>query len=649
MCGIVGFLGVEINSKNFDPYERLRAMASSIGHRGPDDVGCWVGEGVALAHTRLSIQDLSDAGRQPMPSHCGRYVIVFNGEIYNHLGLRKKLERERGDMVWCGHSDTETLINCISAWGIQKTLEHLKGMYAFAVWDIDEEQLTLARDRMGEKPLYWGWTGKTFLFGSELKALRSYSEFQPKINKEALALYLRYSYVPAPYSIYEGIHKLPAGSYVTVSNNQKNIDEVDVKSYWSLEAAAQNGIDNLFEGSPLDAVNAVESQLMSSIKGQLLSDVPLGAFLSGGIDSSTVVALMQELSSKPVSTYTIGFEEKGYNEAHHAKAVSKHLGTDHTELYLNANDSLAIIPSLPEIYCEPFADSSQIPTYLVSKLAKSDLTVALSGDGGDELFCGYNRYLAAMNVWKPMQKTPLFLRQFISFTAKSLPASRWNQLFDKLRPVLPERLKVSMAGEKIYKFADVLALDSGEGFYSSLTSYWNKPADIVINLSRSFNPISSWHDLDCVENSMMLTDQKTYLSDDILVKVDRAAMANSLETRVPMLDHEMVELAWRMPVEYKVRDGKGKWLLREILYKRVPREIMERPKAGFSLPLDSWLRGPLREWAEELLSVSRLEADGYFHHGPIRNAWADHLSGKANNQGLLWNILMFQAWLDNNR
>lgn len=521
MCGIVGALG---------EWSTIDIALGRISNRGPDSQGIWkCGRGkVVLGHARLAIQDLTPSGTQPMTSFCGRYVIVFNGEIYNHVTLRTMLKNI--GIEWKGTSDTETLVNCISAWGIQKTLEHLKGMYAFAVWDINEEQLTLARDRMGEKPLYWGWAGKTFLFGSELKALRSYPKYQPQINQEALALYLKYSYVPSPYSIYEGIQKLPAGSYVTISKNQKNIDEVDVRSYWSLEAAAQNGIDNLFEGSPLDAVNAVESQLMSSIKGQLLSDVPLGAFLSGGIDSSTVVALMQELSSKPVSTYTIGFEEKGYNEAHHAKAVSKHLGTDHTELYLNANDALAIIPSLPEIYCEPFADSSQIPTYLVSKLAKSDLTVALSGDGGDELFCGYNRYLAAMNVWKPMQKTPLFLRQFISFTAKSLPASRWNQLFDTLRPVLPERLKVSMAGEKIYKFSDVLSLDSGEGFYSSLTSCWNNPADIVINLSRSFNPISSWHDLDCVENSMMLTDQKTYLSDDILVKVDRAAMANSLET-----------------------------------------------------------------------------------------------------------------------
>lgn len=639
MCGIVGALG---------EWSTIDIALGRISTRGPDSKGIWRCERgrVVLGHARLAIQDLTPSGTQPMTSLCGRYVIAFNGEIYNHLTLRTMLKNI--GIEWKGTSDTETLVNCISTWGVQKTLEHLQGMYAFAVWDINEEQLTLARDRMGEKPLYWGLVGNTFVFGSELKALRSYPEFQPQIDQEALALYLKCSYVPAPYSIYKGIKKLPAGSYVTISSDQNNINQVDIRTYWSIDTVAQQGINNPFVGSAADAVQTVESQLIESINGQLLSDVPLGAFLSGGIDSSTVVALMQELSSYPIKTYTIGFDEEGYNEAHHAKAVSKHLGTDHTELYLSANDSLAVIPSLPEIYCEPFADSSQIPTYLVSKLAKSDLTVALSGDGGDELFCGYNRYLAAKNAWKPMQNTPLFLRQLISSTARSLPAHRWNQLFDRLRPVLPDKLKVSMVGEKIYKFSDVIALDSGKDFYSSLTSFWNKPKDILINVSKSFDTYSAWQDLDCVENAMMLTDQKTYLPDDILVKVDRAAMANSLETRVPMLDHRMVELSWRMPMEYKVKDGKGKWLLREVLYKRVPRELIERPKAGFSLPLDSWLRGPLREWAENLLSIERLKKDGYFYPQPIRTAWEDHLSMKSNNQGILWNILMFQAWLDEN-
>lgn len=642
MCGFTGFLNFD--SKNDDAKSILNDMAESIQHRGPDDSGVWYDSKIGFAHRRLAIQDLSEAGRQPMLSPCGRYVLVFNGEIYNHLDIRQQLKNNYAG--WKGGSDSETLLIAITIWGVEITLKKIVGMFSFALWNAETAELTLARDRMGEKPLYWGWAGDSLLFGSELKAIKRHPDFKPRVDREALALYLKYAYVPTPYSIYEGILKLPKGSYITISIESFKLRSATPIIYWDLCEIATNALANPFKGSPEQAVDAIDKQLKESVSGQMLADVPLGAFLSGGVDSSTVVSIMQEVSTRPVKTYTIGFEEQGYNEANHAKAVSDYIGTDHTELYVQARDALDVIPDLPNIYCEPFADSSQIPTFLVSKLAKAELTVALSGDGGDELFGGYNRYLAANKVWKPMQRMPLFARKVLSSTALMASERQWDWVFERAQPMLPKKLKISMMGEKLHKLAGVLALDDGYDFYNSLIACWNNPESLVLGSKKKAGDYSAWRSLDCIEHSMMLADANSYMSDDILVKVDRAAMSASLETRVPILDHRVVELAWRMPIEYKIRNGQGKWLLREVLHRRVPKKLIERPKAGFSLPLDSWLRGPLRDWAEGLLEPERLRSDGYFYVESVRHIWEQHLSGKNNNQHLLWNILMFQAWVD---
>jgi len=639
LCGIVGSSG---------DWESIHDALNSMSRRGPDSSGVWKCSKnmISLGHVRLAIQDVTHSGAQPMESFCGRYVIVFNGEIYNHSNLRSKLSGE--NITWNGSSDTETLINCISMLGVQCTLNLLVGMFAFALWDKEKKQLTLARDRMGEKPLYWGWAGDTLLFSSELKALKSYPGFKPLISRKSLALYLKYSYVPTPHSIYEGIHKLPQGHYVTICLDLVNPKEAKPVAYWSLNQIAHKGINNPFKGNALDAVDALEWQLKQSISDQMLADVPLGAFLSGGVDSSLVVSLMQELSVRPVKTYTIGFEEKSYNEAEYAKSVAKHIGTEHIELYVKAGDALSVIPDLPTIYCEPFADSSQIPTFLVSQLARTELTVALSGDGGDELFGGYNRYLAAGKIWAPLQRFPYFAKQMLGSTIAIPTANQWNYLYEKLRRILPEKFRFSMPGEKLHKLATVLSQKSEFEFYNSVTTFWENPYSVVVGAEELVNESIEWQDLDCIEHSMMLADANTYMADDVLVKVDRAGMAASLETRVPMLDHRVVELAWQMPIKYKIQNGQGKWLLREILYRRVPRNLIERPKAGFSLPLDSWLKGPLRDWAETLLESKRLESEGYFQVEKVRKIWNDHLSGKSNNQYNLWVILMFQAWLEKN-
>jgi len=562
-----------------------------------------------------------------MHSACNRYVIIFNGEVYNHLTLRNKIDKSTASPMWRGHSDTETLLACFSAWGIEKTLQATVGMFAIALWDQNERVLTLARDRMGEKPLYWGWQDGILLFGSELKALKAHPAFKAEIDRNALALFLRHNYIPAPHSIYKGIEKLKAGHYVNIRlHDGADFIQEPPKAYWSMNTAIESGLANPFTGPDKQAVDALEQQLMQSVGDQMLADVPLGAFLSGGIDSSTIVALMQKQSSKPVRTFTIGFEEAGYNEAEHAKAVSKHLGTDHTELYVRPEGALAVIPRLPNIYCEPFADSSQIPTFLVSQLAKQHVTVALSGDAGDELFAGYNPYQFAPRLWQRISTLPLPLRRLAARTLSVLPVP-----------------------EKLDKLLDVLNAFSREDFYRSLVSHWKHPEQLVIGAHEPatlLNTPDAWPATDCFEHWMMAMDAQTYMTDDILVKVDRAAMANSLETRVPMLDHRVVELAWHMPLNLKIRDGKGKWLLREVLYRHVPREMIERPKKGFSIPLASWLRGPLRDWAEALLDGQRLHQDGFFEVAPIRSKWQEHLSGKRDHSRLLWSVLMFQAWLD---
>ncbi len=650
MCGIFGF-----SLSKSEPYVTAKRMGQVLHHRGPDNYGIWVDKAgrLALGHTRLAILELSEAGSQPMVSSCGRYIIALNGEIYNHLSLRDEISQEK-KLIWRGSSDTETLVECIAKWGLERTLRKTIGMFAIALWDTHENILSLARDRLGEKPLYWGWSHNLLVFASELKAIKAHSEFNALIDRNALTLFLRHGYVPAPHSIYQGIHKLLPGHFISIPIKDDAEESKGARPvpYWTLRETIQDGKSNLFKGTPDEAVDLLDKQLRESISDQLISDVPLGAFLSGGVDSSTVVALMQLQSDTPVQTYTLGFHEQGYNEAEHAKAVAKHLGTEHTELYVTADDALNVIPKLSTIHCEPFADSSQIPAFLVSQLARQHVTVALSGDGGDELFGGYNRYLAAQKVWRPIKRMPNIVRQFTAGALSSLSPNTWDKLFNFASPALPKRLRLSIPGEKARKLSEVLTLDSGEEFYRQLTSFWTDPESIVIDSvepSTIITNSSGWPEADCLEHRMMALDSLTYLPDDILVKVDRAAMANSLETRTPFLDHRLVELAWRMPMDFKIRHGQGKWLLRQVLYKYVPKELIERPKAGFGVPLESWLRGPLRDWAEDLLSESRLSNDGYFHVAPIRKMWNEHLSKKKNWQYHLWNILMFQAWLNNEK
>lgn len=649
MCGLTGFF--QSDAYRISMHQVVTRMSDAIAHRGPDDSGAWVDEsaGLALGHRRLSILDLSPAGHQPMSSVCGRYVIVFNGEIYNHGDLRNHLAAEGAAPAWRGHADTETLLAGIAAWGVEKTLQATVGMFAIALWDRLDRVLTLARDRMGEKPLYYGWQGNALLFGSELKALKAHPSFRGEVDRDALTLLLRHNCIPAPYSIYRGIAKLMPGHYLRIPlGDVATAKAARPMAYWRLNDVVERGLANPFIGGPSDAVDALHAQLTSSIDAQMLSDVPLGAFLSGGVDSSTIVALMQARSRQPVRTFSIGFDESGYDEAVYAKAVAQHLKTEHTELYVRPEDALAVIPRLPSMYCEPFSDSSQIPTFLVSQMARQHVTVALSGDGGDELFGGYNRYLSARKTWEQMQRLPAFVRHVAAGTLRSLSPASWDKFFELTKHLLPRRLHLATPGDKAHKLANVLALSDGQAFYRQLTSHWQDPANIVIGAREPRTLLtdpSAWPQTDGLAHAMMAMDAQTYMADDILVKVDRAAMAASLETRVPMLDHRVVELAWRMPLDLKIRDGQGKWLLRQVLYRHVPRELIERPKMGFGIPLDRWLRGPLRDWAEDLLEERNLRKEGYFKPAPIQKMWAEHLSGRRNWQHHLWDVLMFQAWL----
>lgn len=625
MCGFSGFFAPHSCDSRYN--QILGAMALAIRHRGPDGSGIWyeAQSGIGLAHARLAVVDVSPVGHQPMQSSCDRYIIVFNGEIYNHLELRQELESRSQAPAWRGHSDTETLLACFAVWGVEKTIRATLGMFALALWDKQQQVLTLARDRLGEKPLYWGWCNRTLLFGSELKALKAHPAFNAQIDRNALALLLRHNYIPSPHSIYEGIHKLPAGHFVQIAQG-KRIGGTSTHAYWSLNGAIETGLGSPFTGSDQDAVTALEQKISESVSGQMLADVPLGAFLSGGVDSSAIVSLMQQQSINPVRTFAIGFDEPGYNEAEYAKEVAKHLGTDHTELYVGASEALAVISELPEIYCEPFADSSQIPTFLVSQMARQQVTVALSGDGGDELFGGYNPYQFAPKVWGAISRMPLKLR--------AIAVAAMSNLY------LPD---------KLHKLTRVLSAADRELFYSALMSHWQEPEKVVLNSSVAptlLNTPAMWPKTDTYEHWMMAMDANQYMTDDILVKVDRAAMANSLETRVPLLDHRVVEFAWSLPLELKIRNGTGKWVLREMLYRHVPREMIERPKKGFSVPLGKWLRGPLRDWAEVLLGNERLQKEGYFNPQPIRKLWQEHLVGKRDNALKLWSVLTFQAWLE---
>lgn len=588
-------------------------MGDALVTRGPDDAGVWVdaASGIALAHRRLSIIDLSPEGHQPMISASGRYVISYNGEIYNYRELRARL-----DYPWRGGSDTEVLLAAVEAWGVEKALQTMNGMFAFALWDMHEKVLYLARDRMGEKPLYYGWVDGNFVFASELKALRTLPQWAPSIHREALGLFMRYSYVPAPLSIYESIAKLPAGCLLRMSQAQPV-----VTPYWRLADTIATRHANAFIGSAEEAVTALDAQLQHSIAQRMMADVPLGAFLSGGIDSSLIVALMQAQSSRPIQTFTIGFREQGFDEAPYAKAVAQHLHTEHHELYLSPREAAAVIPQLPTMYDEPFADASQIPTYLVAKFARQHVTVALSGDGGDEVFGGYNRYMHAPRLWNMLRLLPTPMRRTVAALLRHAP--------------LPSRMQF---------LSERMDAASDKEFYRALCSVFTRPQSLV---QGGGDGLISFHDTPNLPFAewMMAQDALTYFPDDILVKVDRAAMAVSLETRTPFTDPDLIALAWRLPLAMKIHTGKGKWLLRQVLYRYVPQQLIERPKAGFAVPIASWLRGDLRNWAEDLLAPQTIAAQGYFDPASVQHLWKMHQSGRRDCSKPLWNVLMFQSWL----
>jgi len=632
MCGIAGF---------FDSTKRLdgrhaTVMADKIIHRGPDDGGSWVDTqfGIALAHRRLSILDLSPAGQQPMTSSSGRYVIVFNGEIYNHLEIRRELETAGSAPIWRGHADTETILAAMECWGKEETLKKISGMFALALWDKENRELFLARDRMGEKPLYYGVQKGVFLFASELKAIRSSPVFNCEIDRDALALFFRFNCIPSPFSIFKGIYKLPQGSCITVAQKDITGELPEPRKYWSFIDLAESSRKNLFQGSESESVEALDNVLRRSIGRQMVADVPLGAFLSGGIDSSTVVALMQAQSKIPVKTFTVGFNDQHHNEAAHAKAVAAHLGTEHYEFYVTPQEAMDVIPSLPKLYDEPFSDSSQIPTFLVSKLTRQHVTVSLSGDGGDELFGGYNRYFGTQKWWNRIKSVPLPIRKQMSRLLQAGNLERWDLISSRL-------------GSKLQKLQGVLAVKNNSDLYPFFVTHWSTADGIVIGANGY--PTTATHPNFLFTNlveQMMALDALTYLPDDILVKVDRAAMGVSLETRVPFLDPEVMEFAWRLPLDLKIRNGSGKWILKKLLHNYVPTELVDRPKQGFAIPLADWLRVPLREWAESLLDEGKLKDGGYLNHSLIRKRWREHLEKTYNWSFHLWDVLMFQAWLE---
>ena len=644
MCGIVAIVGWEPKFDRGELADRAVRMAMTIEHRGPDGSGVWsdTDAPVVLAHRRLAILDLSPAGAQPMTSADGHFAITFNGEIYNYRELRAQLP----DCQWCGHSDTEVLLAAIQTWGVESALERCVGMFAFALWDRQRKEIVLARDRLGEKPLYYGLGDGALLVASELKAIEAWPGWRGEIDAVALDDFIRHGCIHAPRSIFRQVRKLPAGSILRVPvSAAADALEIAPRRYWNLADQVASA-----PSAPTPSDSTLLAQLEESLKRaigqQMVADVPVGAFLSGGVDSSLIVALMQRQAPGSVKTFSIGFRESAYDEAHHARAVAAHLGTDHTELYVSPAQAMAVIPNLPSMYDEPFADSSQIPTYLVAQLARKSVTVSLSGDGGDELFGGYNRYFWAQRIWRRIGIFPRGLRRVAGAVVESISPTVW----DRAWRFMPARLQVSQPGDKLHKLAGLAATGDARDAYAWLIAQYRSREPVVIGapVHTSLAEHSLWNVPGrAPADNMMLADALGYLPDDILVKVDRATMATSLEARAPFLDHRVVEMAFSLPLSFKMRDGVGKWPLRQLLYRHVPRALIDRPKMGFGVPIDTWLRGPLKAWAEGLLDPARLGRQSLLHPAPVARAWAEHQSGRRNHQHFLWNVLMFQAWLEN--
>lgn len=649
MCGIVGRWAPSVSSVRDEA--TLRAMVASMNHRGPDGSGLWIdGEaGIALGHARLAILDLSALGHQPMTSRCGRYLIVYNGEVYNYRSIAEQLE-ELGH-EFRGGSDTEVILAAIAEWGVERAVERFVGMFAFAIWDRQERVLCLCRDRIGIKPLYYYWDGSSLAFASELKPLEACPDLDLELNRDSITLLLRHNYIPAPHSIYRNVKKLLPGRILRLEEDSFSTQTLpEPQPFWSAKSVVESRGGGAFQGSSEEAIDELEARLKDSIGMRMIADVPLGAFLSGGIDSSLVVALMQSLSSRPVKTFTIGFSESGFDEAIYAKDVARHLGTDHTELYLSAKEAQDVIPTLPHLYDEPFSDSSQIPTFLVSQLAKSQVTVSLSGDGGDELFAGYNRYEIGHRMWNRFRRIPAIGRRAIAAGLGLLSERQWDSVYGFVSPVLPSRLKMQMPGYRARKFSEVITVTDPATMYWKLLSHWEEPERLIAGATEPATCMTEPGDqlgdqIEDFRERMMYMDLIAYLQGDILTKVDRASMGVSLEARVPLIDHRIVEFAWSLPMDYKIRNGQGKWILRQVLQKHVPKKLIERPKMGFAIPIGDWLRGDLREWGEDLLNERSLEAGGVLNSGPIRKLWAEHQAGTADWQYLLWDVLMFQAWM----
>ena len=660
MCGLSGTVHCGTQGGGAELFDAITRMTRALYHRGPDDHGVWIDrkDGIALGHRRLAIIDLSDKGKQPMQSACGRYVMVYNGELYNFRSIRKDLEK--GGVSIDGSSDTAVLLSAIAHWGLRTAIDRSHGMFAFALWDKVDKRLSLVRDRLGEKPLYYGYSGETFLFGSELKALASYPDWRSELDRDVLTLQLRHGYIPGPYSIYKGIYKLPPGSvldlHVSDIRQKKEIratawmeenHSLGPVRYWSVRQAVESAASNNISYSYNEALEHLDELLRRTIRNQMISDVPLGAFLSGGVDSSLVVALMQAQSTVPVKTFTIGFHETRFNEAEYAKQVAKVLGSDHTELYLTTKEAMDVIPELPSYYDEPFSDPSQIPTYLVSRLAREQVTVTLSGDGGDELFAGYDRYFWARSIWGSIERLPISVRNMLAKTLHAVPIQVWDRVFTGIRYFLPSRFKLQQPAEKLNKLGDLLEQKDFVTMYRRLISNWAEPERLVLGATEPATVLTNreqWPTLSDQLRMMQYLDMLSYLPDDILVKLDRASMSVSLESRVPLLDHDVVEFALRLPRDSIVVGDSGKRLLKSLLSKYVPRELVERPKMGFGVPIGEWLRGEMRAWAEDLLDPASLERDCIFDPVLVRNKWIEHKEGRRNWEYELWNILMFQSW-----